>query len=399
MPTDATTLRRWTIRAVAAVAFTGAAVYAGLTHAGLIAVAQDLHYNDFGKFYYGLQNWTAGASLYGRNPATFIPFTESTGRQFWNMNPPHFHFFIWPLLFFEIGWAFYIWTVANIAAFVLALIAIVRAAKVTLSPGAWMLVALALFWGAPTIAWSVTGQMTGLIVALVTLIWLDVRSGRWLRAGIAIGLAVSIKLFFGPLAIFLLLKRQWRAVYAGAATGLLLLVAGVAVFGVQSYLEWISALRDVTWVWAVMNGSIFAPVARLWLTDESAFGFTPDLEGAMRIGWLLALPILVIGLVTAWRSSNPDKSVLVVILTSLLASPLGWVYYYWIALGPFAVLRQQAGVRRTALLAAVWLVFPYYWLWPNDSMVFALTLGSAYTWSLLTAWTGSVLLREPRDQH
>jgi hypothetical protein len=152
----------------------------------------------------------------------------------------------------------------------------------------------------------------------------------------------------------------------------------------------------VTWVWAVMNGSIFAPVARLWLTKESAFGFTPDLEGAMRIGWLLALPILVIGLVTAWRSSNPDRSVLVVILTSLLASPLGWVYYYWIALGPFAVLRKQAGVRRTALLAGVWLVFPYYWLWPNDSMVFALTLGSAYTWSLLTAWTGSVLIREPR---
>jgi hypothetical protein len=179
---------------------------------------------------------------------------------------------------------------------------------------------------------------------------------------------------------------------------MLLLTAGVAVFGAQSYLEWMAALRDVTWVWAVMNGSIFAPVARLWLGDESAFGFTPDLDGAMRIGYILALPVLVVGLLTAWRSSNPDKSVLVVILTCLLASPLGWVYYYWIALGPFAALRQHAVARRVALLAGVWLVFPYYWLWPSDSRVFALTLGSAYTWSLLTAWTGAVLIREPRGR-
>ena len=398
MPTDVTMLRRWTRRANA-IAFAGAAFYALATHAALIGIAQELHYNDFGKFYYSLQNWTSGASLYGRNPATFIPFTESTGRQFWNMNPPHFHFFIWPLIFFEIGWAFYIWTVINIGAFVLSLIAIARATNVVLSPTGRMLVTLALLWGAPTLAWSVTGQMTGVVVALITWIWLDVRSGRWTRAGIAIGLAVSIKLFFGPLAILLILKQQWRAVIAAAITGLLLLVTGLAVFGLQSYLEWMGALRDVTWAWAVMNGSIFAPVARLWLTDESAFGFTPDLQGAMRIGWLLAVPILLTGLLTAWRSSNPDRSVLVVILTSLLASPLGWVYYYWIALGPFAALRSDAIMRRAALLATVWLVFPYYWLWPHDSMLFTLTLGSAYTWSLLTAWTGSVLMREPRGQH
>src|SRR5688572_26795795 len=194
MPTDVTTLRRGTLRALAVIAFTGAASYAIVTHAALIGVAQQLHYNDFGKFYYSLQNWTAGASLYGRNPATFIPFTESTGRQFWNMNPPHFHFFIWPLILFEVGWAFYVWTVINVGAFVLSVIAIARAAKLELSRRGWMLVALALLWAAPTVAWSVTGQMTGLVVALITWIWLEVRCGRWMRAGIAIGLAVSIKL-------------------------------------------------------------------------------------------------------------------------------------------------------------------------------------------------------------
>ena len=396
MSADATMPRRWTVRAVVPIAVAAAAIYALVTHATLIGIAQDLHYNDFGKFYYSLQNWTAGASLYGRNPATFIPFTESTGRQFWNMNPPHFHFFIWPLVFLEIGWAFYVWTVVNVTAFVLAVVAAARAANLQLSPRGWSLVSLALLWGAPTIAWSVTGQMTGLIVALITWIWLDVRSGRWTRAGVAIGLAVSIKLFFGPLGIFLILKQQWRAMFAGVATALLLLLAGVAVFGLQSYLEWIRALGDVTWVWAVMNGSIFAPVARLWLGDESAFGFTPDLRGAMVIGWLFALPILVLGMLTAWRSANPDRSILAVILTSLLASPLGWVYYYWIALGPFAAMRTNARVRRSAVLASAWLLFPYYWLWPNDSMLFTLTLGSAYTWSLLAGWIGTVSTREPR---
>lgn len=382
------------LRPLAAAALIAAATYVILTHAALVGIARELHYNDFGKFYYSLQTWASGGPLYGRNPATFIPFTESTGRQFWNMNPPHFHLFIWPLLLFDIGWAFYIWSVANIGAFVLSAAAIARATDLRLSRRGWAVVALFCAWAAPTIAWSVTGQMTGLVAALATWIWLNVRSGRWIRAGVGIGIAAGIKLFFGPLALFLILKRQWRAAIAAAATGAVLLLAGLLVFGIHSYLEWIDALRDVTWVWAVMNGSVFAPVARLWLTEESAFGFTPDLQAALRVGWLFAAPVLAGSLVLAWRSTNPDRSLLLVMLTCLLASPLGWVYYYWIALGPLAALRHNVSIRRATILSAILLFLPYYWLWPYDSLLFGMTLGSAYTWSLLIAWAGAVCMRE-----
>src|SRR5688572_20635915 len=56
-----------------------------------------MHMNDFGKFYYSTRLFLEGQDMYGVSPATGIEVAENEVRQFWNMNPPHFHLLLLPL--------------------------------------------------------------------------------------------------------------------------------------------------------------------------------------------------------------------------------------------------------------------------------------------------------------
>ena len=76
----------WVFVGVAAI------LYCVNVYPSLYGVLRYLHYNDFGKFYYGMQEWQNSGLLYGPNKATLIPFGPTRAEQFWNMNPPHFHF-------------------------------------------------------------------------------------------------------------------------------------------------------------------------------------------------------------------------------------------------------------------------------------------------------------------
>jgi hypothetical protein len=289
-----------------------------------------------------------------------------------------------------VGAAFALWTAANVLALCAAVRAISRRTPLhpTADQKAWMGVIAA--WAAPTLAWSVTGQLTGLLAALVTLMWLDAREGRWIRAGCAAGVACAIKPFFGPVVLWMAFTRHWRGVAAAALSGIACALAGLLVFGVGSYVEWLRALGDVTWTWAVMNGSIFGPIARASLTPESAVGLIPDMSHAQRIGWLISLPILAAGVIAAVRTSNLDRAILLILTTCLLSSPLGWVYYYWIVAGPLAALWADTRIRLAAWLALPSILVPYYFLWPFPSVPFAVSVGSAYTWGLLILWCGAL---------
>ena len=104
------TLRRF-IRSSSAVAMLGDLIrtllwvgVAGLIglwlwYYGVLArnMAGELQMNDFGKFYYSSRAFLDGTDMYGPNPATAVPVTHAETRQFWNMNPPHFHLLILPL--------------------------------------------------------------------------------------------------------------------------------------------------------------------------------------------------------------------------------------------------------------------------------------------------------------
>ena len=93
-----------------------------------------------------------------------------------------------------------------------------------------------------------------------------------------------------------------------------------------------------------------------------------------------------------------DRSFAGVLLTSLLISPLGWVYYLWLVAGPAAALWQTVGQRRSfgrnvcIALAVPGLVCPLLLTaaWREYAWG-AVTLGSIYTWTTLALWTAIML--------
>jgi hypothetical protein len=343
-----------------------------------------LHYNDFGKFYYAVVQARQGGSLYSPTVATLIPLSTTVSRQFLDLNPPHFHLLIWPLSYLSLRNAYFVWTAINACLALAALAAIRAELSLRLSTRRWFLLVLALLATAPTLAWFVTGQLSGILAALATWIWVEFRRERWARAGWAVGIACSLKLFLGPLLVYLILRSRWRAVVFAVVAMCLCFTAGVLVFGAASHREWLAALHGVSWTWAAMNASIAAPFARITvpnprMADRAEAGFA--LTAAATVA---SLVILSIGVWSSIRTRSMDRAVCVLYLTALLSSPLGWIYYHWILAGPgFATFRHDD--RRIVAAVCAGLFVPFFLL-SFSSVLLAVTAGSLYMWSTLLLW-------------
>ena len=357
-----------------------------------------LHYNDFGKFYYAVLQWREGVGLYAPNPATLIRLSPTLSRQFWDLNPPHFHLLVWPLTYLSVRQASLAWMAINVCLAAGAIVAVRTELSIRLSWRGWLVAAYLALAAAPTLTWFVTGQLTGILAALGTWIWIELRRDRWTRAGVAIGLACGLKLFLAPLLLYLVIRRRWSAVAAAAAAIAASFATGLLLFGLAAHHDWIVALRDVQWTWAPMNASIVAPFARITVPS-------PGMADARApgLGWTAAatgvsLVVLAAGILASLRARAADRAVCVLYLTSLLCSPLGWVYYHWILAGPgVAVFRLYD--RRLVYAACAGLLPPFFLL-AVPSVPFAVTFGSAYTWSTLLLWALAVtgVGRDPASQ-
>jgi hypothetical protein len=122
--------------------------------------------------------------------------------------------------------------------------------------------------------------------------------------------------------------------------------------------------------------------------------------------WVLtAIPIVAVTLWTTRggeRSRDVDRAFLLVNAAALLVSPLGWSYYYWLLAGPLVAIgvgpgwRQLSGGARTLMCVSVpGLLCPSAMLdGGQPSAVATLTIGSLYVWSLAAIW-GAALLARP----
>jgi hypothetical protein len=247
------------------------------------------------------------------------------------------------------------------------------------------MVALALI-SEPAFSWAVTGQLSGFLMAGVTAIWLAIRRQDWTRAGVLLGLVCSVKPFLGIFVLWWVVERRWRALaWAGVSGGLAALL-GVVVYGVSSYAEWVGVLRDVQWSGAPMNASIAGMVGRTW----SLHALVRD-PWVLQIGTPLVLVVMALGVCFAVHARDTDRAVLILLLTALLASPLGWIYYLWMVVGPALVVWRRPTAPALVRVGLIGILVPHILLWPFSSALWAGTIGSLYTWSVLLLWTGTVV--------
>jgi hypothetical protein len=360
--------------------------------------------NDFGRFYYSARLFLDGSDMYGPSPATLVSLPSGWMQQFWNMNPPHFHLLILPLALLSPVPAFTVWACASVAGLAISVAVVLKELRVpvTLTGAAWAAAAGLAFAATGTLV--ITGQLTWVLLPVVTIAWRHARHERWTAAGVWLGIAISVKPFLCVFLPWLFLRRRFGSVLAAVGVVAACFALGWVVFGADAHRAWLHALSSVGWPWAAMNGSLLGFLSRVFSSSAyySPMTYAP---GAVAPAW--AASAATVGLVTlyvVWRdtgSGSVDRAFLVLLLSAQLISPLGWVYYLWLAV-PSASARLLQRVRDASVLSPGWpdlfallalpaLVWPLQGtVRPEPSAWSTIVPGSMYFFGTALLWAGGV---------
>jgi len=292
--------------------------------------------------------------------------------------------------------ALLVWSAAGLAALVASLRIVARELEVSWTwAGAAGSAAGVIIFSATGVV-VVTGQLTFLLLFPLTLAWAAARRDRWTRAAMWLGIATSVKVFLAIFLVHLIVTRRWRAAITMIGTAVICMAAGAIVFGLQAYTEWRHTLSAIDWAWSPMNASIAGLISRSFA--ESPY-FTPLSHAPAVVPIVTALIAVPIGLITVFTTARDtttlsvDRAFAALLLAAQLISPLGWVYYLWLVVGPMAalakgwILHPSLWRDRFLILAIAGLVLPITWtlIWRSYPWG-SVTLGSIYTWTALALW-------------
>jgi alpha-1,2-mannosyltransferase len=196
-------------------------------------------------------------------------------------------------------------------------------------------------------------QISELIAFLLVLAWLALRQGRDLAAGAAVGLACTLKLFPGALALFLLVTGRRRAFVAAAGAYLAVAALATARFGPSSWPLFFAQQPPIAarWVGQSYNASLEGILLRL---------AHPGAAPAPLEGWVpVVYPFLAAALLGAalWavhrRGRAPallDLSFALVGCVGAFVNPWVWPHYHALLILPALLVAAGlvAGWRRGA---------------------------------------------------
>lgn len=250
-------------------------------------------------------------------------------------------------------------------------------------------------------------------VVLMTLVIADCvpRKTPWPR-GLLLGVAIALKLTPAVFLLYLLLRRDTRALVVTVASAALATAVGFMLAARDSWEYWTQTIRDTDRIGTaayLTNQNIAGTLARLGIGETPRFFI-----------WLIAC-FAVLGL-TVWAvrrvlrdgdagsARDGDRSVLAlmcVAMFGLVVSPVSWSHH-WVWALPAIVTTAVLGVRyrnvAMGVISAVGVLLTYFvpihLMVEHEETSAALwrqLLGGSYLWWALAliAVAGAVTLREP----
>jgi len=302
---------------------------------------------------------SAGDSILG--DATAGPYREAADelgvrRQHYYIYPPFFALLAVPLSWLPFGAARLAWLAADLillAVFV-ALYARWRRLDGT-APGLaeWTLILVTLFLEFLPLIWALAiGQTSLLLLALIAGCLVLIRRGEDALAGGLLGVATAIKLTPALLIVYFLWRGRrrtalWAAGVAGMCTLLPAVVLGPAT-SLEFFLEVVPSMAGGTTYF--LNQSLAALFNRL-VTGGDVRQVALESSAVARVaslllgGLALAVSALVISRTGKRRPEGLvlDLEVSIVLLLTLLLSPISWSHHYVLALVPLYTLVAAAG--------------------------------------------------------
>jgi hypothetical protein len=200
------------------------------------------------------------------------------------------------------------------------------------------------------------GQLMIVLLILFGAAWHELTAGRELSGGALLGCAIGIKLLAWPLVLYLVLRRQWRAVGAAVTVALIMNLAAGLVLGLDRVLYyylhassavfpfWRSYERNFSlWTigWRFFEGMGLGP-------NDNGMKAPPLLASpalAPIVSYGLPLAFLALTLVLALRARHFDTAFGMLTCTAILISPVAWGHYLVLATLPLLI----AGRRLCAL--------------------------------------------------
>ena len=261
------------------------------------------------------------------------------------------------------------------------------------------------------------GQVSCLLMLLMTGAWVAMRRGKAATCGACLGAVCLVKPFYGLFLLWQVRNRDWRGATALVGVVAVGLVVSAAMVGTSGVVTWLTLFRQITWQANIYNASIDGVGARLFsaATDLPAATWTPLLVSqGVRVVVELTLMVVVAGLtVRALRTrriappgslatdtavsnagadvaergtpasdaadvakrgptvtdtvhnaadaTSVDDAFAALAAAGILLSPLAWVHYLPVSAAPvIAVLaRRRILWSVSTLVLAAW---PYQWL-------------------------------------
>jgi hypothetical protein len=283
--------------------------------------------------------------------------------------PPAAIFLFLPSTYLPIREAFAAWTGLSIVCLAATYLVLLRATKT----GSWLEHIAISMWAcvATVVIFSpmddmlAFGQTSTIVLLLVVL---DVLIVRDRSQGFLVGLAMAFKLYPGVVVFFWLGRRQWRAAVTALATFIGLTVCAWAVWPQSS-----------PWSYAKI---LFGSSARTLIEqpgymnrNASVTGFFLRLpfishSSALVLGTVASVVIAIVGIWVAVRLDRKDfrvTSLVILLCTSTVISPLAWDHYFTFAPMLVFVIMEVGFSRPEGKLAALALAcfafprVPYYW--------------------------------------
>lgn len=260
-----------------------------------------------------------------------------------NLNPP-----LWGGLFsflarFEFATASLAWSMASLAA-MLASVAIAacwgpfKHANIDRMTAIWLGAVIVLAYY-PTHANQVLGQLSLLLMPMLFASWVLLRKEKDVSAGALLGLLIALKPFFGIFMLALVAANRKKAAISCLSVFVGCLGISLATWGMDTHFDYLTTLREVDWTGYNWNASFTGFFSRTLGGGWSARII--DAPHASK-----ALILLTSAGCVAWlcwylnkatdhtdKENGADEVFAATLPCMLLASPLGWLYYFpWVLL-------------------------------------------------------------------
>ena len=327
---------------------------------------------DFGSFYASGLKIQNGENPYDPNSEYIFEINFSrvgAGGKMMNLNPPISVIIFEFMSRFDPHQSLIIWQVTSAILYAWIIFLLATTYKQNIRPAIFLWAfTLAGFWHT-----LVLGQIYILLLLFTVLGWIFLQRGKYIPAGIAIGLVVAIKPNFILWPIFLLFSGYYVTFSLSVLSGLIVSLIPVIFYGTRIYAQWLEA-------------SALHPETMIMPGNNSILGLTARFD-SISTGIVISVILVLILLVLSKRKIHNDmeKSEHISalgIIASLLASPISWTGYTILLLPIFFSLKKWTV---PAMVSAAILSIPFAVVLQlfQSSFVNFVLFGWLYGWGIL----------------